>query len=82
MHMNKGDKILIYAGGGGGDIASAGYLYMKLSRFVREVYLAALPWERFVIDPIPGPISSNELRNVSRLGDYSYIIYRLSLIHI
>jgi len=76
MHVNKGDKILIYAGGGGGDIASAGYLYMKLSKFVRGVYLAALPWERFVIDPIPGPISSSELKNVSRLGDYSYIIYR------
>ncbi|RLG61511.1 hypothetical protein DRN87_02330 [Candidatus Geothermarchaeota archaeon] len=76
MHVNKGDKILIYAGGGGGDIASAGYLYMKLSKFVRGGYLAALPWERFVIDPIPGPISSSELKNVSRLGDYSYIIYR------
>ena len=76
MKFDKEDTILIYAGGGGGDIASAGFLYMKMSRLVRSVYLAALPWERYVVDPKPGPIRSKDLRNVSRLGDYSYIVYK------
>lgn len=76
MSFDRDDSILIYAGGGGGDVATAGYLCRKLDRWVRRVYISALPWERFTIDPIPGPIRGEELRNVRRLGDFSYIIYK------
>ena len=76
MLFNKNDKILIFAGGGGGDIASAGYLYMKLSKYVNRVYISGFPWERYIIDPIPGPINASHLRNVDKLGEYSYIAYR------
>lgn len=76
--LNNKSNVLIYAGGGGGDVATAGYLYSKFNKVFRRIYISALPWERFVVDPLPGPIRMEELRNVEKLGDLSLIAYKKS----
>lgn len=50
---------LVLAIGGGGDVVSAAVLARKLGA---EVGL--LPWERYVVDPIPGPLTFRDFRGV------------------
>lgn len=47
--------MIVLAIGGGGDIVTAAVLAEKLGA---EVGL--LPWERFVVDPVPGPLTSSD----------------------
>lgn len=55
--------------GGGGDVVGA----LAVGRFCEslgtEFVLGGVPWERFVIDPNPGPRSIGEIRGGRRLGD-------------
>lgn len=72
MAFLPGSKALIFAVGGGGDIASAAVLKHILKDVYREVLIGSIPWERFKYDPKPGPIRYEEIRN-SVLRD-GYII--------
>ncbi len=67
-------SILIFGVGGGGDIATAGILAEYFKRHGVVVYIGSIVWERFVIDPIPGPIPFDNLHNVKRLSDYVVIV--------
>ena len=68
MTLLKGSRALIFAVGGGGDVASAGYLKNILDGYYKEIYLCCIPWERSVYDPTPGPIKYDEVYN-ARMGD-------------
>ncbi len=54
---------LVFAIGGGGDVVSAGALAIKLGA---EVGL--LPWERYVVDPEPGPLTDKDLVGAKSYG--------------
>ena len=60
--------ILFLSTGGGGDIATAlFYAQIASSENIRTVVLA-LPWERYVKDPCPGPIELGSLSGVEVVG--------------
>lgn len=63
-------RILVFGGGGGGDVVTAAFIALKLRQSGYKTFIGAAPWERFVIDPTPGPISLNEIYNAIKLGKY------------
>ena len=64
-------RVFVIGIGGGGDIVGAIHVYLWLRRLGAEVFLGAIPWERFTIDPIPGPIRLREILNAEILGKFS-----------
>lgn len=56
-----GKKALLLGMGGSGDVVSATILRRVLSLFDVKVTVGSVIWERFSIDPIPGPIHLYEL---------------------
>ncbi len=75
-------KAIIIAIGGGGDIVGASHIYNAFSRDGVRAYLAAIPWERFVNDPIPGPLSLNDFDgNIILRENYGIIIGETYAIH-
>jgi len=60
--------ILILATGGGGDAGSAAVLAAAAARAGAEAVVAAIPWERYVRDPLPGPIPLHRLAGVEPTG--------------
>ncbi|AEM37928.1 protein of unknown function DUF1152 [Pyrolobus fumarii 1A] len=66
----KPRSVIVLAVGGGGDIASAMLNTLWLQKYGVRSQLAAIAWERFVIDPCPGPL---------RLEDFAGPTSRLSL---
>ncbi len=68
-------NFLLIGIGGGGDIVGTIPLYLALTRSNLTAIISGIPWERFVVDPKPGPISLDELRgSVVRRSNYSVII--------
>ncbi len=63
MALLPGSKALLFASGGGGDIASAALLKYLLNDVYNSILLGSIPWERFKYDPKPGPIKYEEVRN-------------------
>lgn len=64
-------RVLVIGIGGGGDIVGAIHTYLWLKRLGTRAFLGAIPWERFTIDPLPGPIKLCEIRNAEILGKFS-----------
>ena len=56
--------VIVASTGGGGDAGSAYYLARALEAAGARAVLAVLPWERYVRDPVPGPIGLGELVGV------------------
>jgi hypothetical protein len=67
------NSYLIVGVGGGGDIVSAGLLAAILKRTGIRVKAGSIAWERFTIDPVPGPIRLGEIRDVVRRGE-GYVV--------
>ncbi|GAB6148819.1 DUF1152 domain-containing protein [Stetteria hydrogenophila] len=61
-------RVLVFGAGGGGDAAGAVHLYLKLRRLGAEPLLGSIVWERFVVDPAPGPVRLEELVNAEPIG--------------
>jgi len=61
---------LVVAAGGGGDIVTSAVYASKLRRWGFRVSLAAYPWERFVVDRVPGPIDLGEIYSFRDRGKY------------
>lgn len=76
--LSPDKNILIFGAGGGGDVVSAAFLALKLREFGVNTYISAFPWERYVVDPIPGPISIDEVHMASELGEYSLAVSKSS----
>lgn len=60
---------LVFAAGGGGDVITASVLALKLGGSV-----GLLPWERFVVDPVPGPLTRSDFIGVE--GDGALFIIK------
>lgn len=71
---NSGKRVLVVAIGGGGDVATATMLSASLEEAGREVVLASVAWERYVYDPIPGPIRLEEIANPVKKGEHYVLI--------
>lgn len=61
--------MLLFAIGGGGDIASAASLSIALEDYGIRTLLASIAWERFVYDPVPGPIELENIKNPMHVGE-------------
>jgi len=60
-------KAFIFGLGGGGDVVSAYIAYEYYKRLGYDTILGAVTWERYVEDPLPGPIC--EFMNADNLND-------------
>lgn len=67
-------RFLVVAIGGGGDIATATMLSASLEESGRGVVLASVAWERYVYDPVPGPIRLEEIVNPVRKSEHYVLI--------
>jgi hypothetical protein len=56
-------RAFIFGIGGGGDIVSALLPFTYYKRLGYEVLLGSIVWERYVEDPLPGPICFEDLEN-------------------
>jgi len=67
--IKKSKKAILLGIGGGGDIVGTIPTARLLNMFNIDCILGGLPWERSVRDPIPGPRSFNEIKNLTPLND-------------
>lgn len=52
----RGHKVLVFGAGGGGDVLGAYILYQRLKSIGAHPMLGSVVWERYTVDPVPGPI--------------------------
>jgi len=71
--IRSSSRALVIGVGGGGDVVGA----LATARFLEfgglEFLLGGLSWERSVIDPLPGPRSVSEVRDVRVLHEYAWL---------
>ena len=68
------ERSVIFGAGGGGDVVSAYVLceLLKSTYGVRECLPGAVLWERWVVDPYPGPLPRHLVRG-ARVGECVYV---------
>lgn len=68
-------RVLVIGIGGGGDIVGSIPTYLAVNRSsTARAYLAGIPWERFTVDPEPGPLSLNSFHGLlEKRGDYGVV---------
>lgn len=69
-------SVLFFATGGGGDVATAAVLALAARRQGLRSHVSSIVWERFVVDPVPGPIPLEEILGLRRVGDFSGLVDR------
>jgi hypothetical protein len=67
-------KALIFGAGGAGDCISAILAMNYYKKLGYETILGSIIWERYVIDPVPGPINFEDLRNAVKFNDCIYLL--------
>jgi len=67
--LKESKKAILLGVGGGGDVVGTIPTARLLELFGIECVLGGLPWERFVYDPVPGPRTLDEIKNVKILCD-------------
>lgn len=72
--FSRNDKVLVIGIGGGGDIVSAAVIAYMLRKLGVKTYIGSIVWERFVYDPVPGPIHLDEIRKIKLVDKYAGII--------
>ncbi|MGC9071633.1 MAG: DUF1152 domain-containing protein [Acidilobus sp.] len=70
----KGRKVLVFGIGGGGDVVGALYMYLKVRKLGGIPLLGAVVWERYSVDPYPGPIPLESMIDVEPLGPSSALV--------
>ncbi|MGC8567157.1 MAG: DUF1152 domain-containing protein [Caldisphaera sp.] len=70
----KGKKVFVFGAGGGGDIAGSYYISNKIKNMGGNPIVGSIVWERFSIDPIPGPIPLETMINVEPIGYSSALV--------
>ena len=68
------EKTVFLGIGGGGDVVSAAVLALAARRCGVDSVVASIIWERYVIDPVPGPIGLGELVGARAIGGSSAIV--------
>jgi len=71
--LTKSKKAMLIGIGGGGDIVGTLPTAGLLELFDIEYVLAGLPWERSVIDPVPGPRKFHEIVNSGKINEGVWI---------
>jgi len=66
--------VLVIGVGGGGDVVGAIHIYLWMKRLGANTLLASIPWERFSIDPVPGPIGIDEVVGGKIIGNYAMLV--------
>ncbi len=61
-------RVIVFAIGGGGDVASAALNAAWLEARGVDAVLAAIPWERLSVDGCPGPLHPGEIIGASPVG--------------
>ncbi|MET1160459.1 MAG: DUF1152 domain-containing protein [Thermoprotei archaeon] len=77
LPFNK-KSYLILAVGGGGDVATAAALAVILRRHGYRTVVGSIVWERFTIDPTPGPIPIRNIVNCREIGEHACIVDKSS----
>lgn len=73
-------NILIVGVGGGGDTLGALIVYYRLRALGVEAMLGNVVWERFILDPFPGPVPVEHLVNAKILGGSVALVNRESYV--
>jgi len=73
LNISNAKRALFFAIGGGGDIVLTTMLALSYERCGGIAFIGGVVWERYVVDPFPGPIRLSEFKNVDREG-FGYII--------
>ena len=71
--LMESTKAMLIGIGGGGDVVGTLPTKGLLEMFGTECVLAGLPWERSVIDPVPGPRKFNEIVNCEKINEGVWI---------
>ena len=67
--IKKSKRAIVIGIGGGGDIVGTIPTARLLGMFGIDCILGGLPWERSVFDPVPGPRTFSEIKNLRPLND-------------
>jgi hypothetical protein len=67
--LKKSKRAIIIGIGGGGDIVGTIPTARLLDMFGIDCILGGLPWERSVFDPVPGPRTFSEIKNLRPLNN-------------
>ncbi len=67
--------VLVLGIGGGGDAVGAYALESALLRLGMHTYIGAGLWERFVVDPVPGPLPLDLVAPITRKGISVGVVY-------
>ena len=74
VELVRGRKVLVFGAGGGGDVVGALYLYLKVRKLGGHPLLGAVVWERYSVDPYPGPIPLEAMIEVEPIGDSAALV--------
>jgi len=61
-------RILVFGAGGGGDSIGSLHVYLRIRELGGDPILGAVVWERYVVDPVPGPLPLEAMINVDPIG--------------
>ena len=70
----KGKNVFVFGAGGGGDIVGAYHVSNKVKKAGGNIIIGSVVWERFTIDPYPGPIPLEMMVNVEPIGYSAAIV--------
>jgi hypothetical protein len=73
IYDNMPRCVIVLSTGGGGDVATALLYAYKIAEEGSRAIVAALPWERYVKDPCPGPIKLSEIASATTYHDYALL---------
>ncbi|HEY7166423.1 MAG TPA: DUF1152 domain-containing protein [Candidatus Binatia bacterium] len=71
--LRQSKRALVIGVGGGGDVVGALATARMLEFCGIEFMLGGLSWERYVLDPVPGPRSLDEVENARALHRYVWM---------
>lgn len=72
LYIPNSKRTLFFAIGGGGDIVLTTILALSYERCGGESLIGGVVWERYIVDPSPGPIRLSEFRNI-KIEHHGYI---------
>lgn len=72
--MFDGRSYLVIGVGGGGDVVSAAILAHILRRMGLNIVVGSIVWERFTIDPTPGPIPLDSIIDCREISRYACMV--------
>ncbi len=70
----KGKNVFVFGAGGGGDIVGAYYISNKVKKLGGNTLVGSVVWERYSVDPYPGPIPLEMMVNVDPIGFSSALV--------